>query len=251
MYEIGKGHYNNGRYREALNELQKIALVDPNFNSNLQSLIALSKEGLDKIEESEKERLAKIQAAEKKAKVLSLLETAREFTRDRRIDMANSIFNEITQIDPENFEVSKMKLELEDWQKERQKKELEEVQKKKEREDKVEKLKPSRSLFLQNEWFKAISKLEEFLKIKDMDDDLTTEATEMLKKAREELSSAVAPLTGKAKSLLEGQDLKSAYEVYQQILRIEPSNTEALNQISDIKEQLTNRARKMLSRSCH
>lgn len=244
-YEIGKAHYNNGRYREALSELQKIAAVDPNFNPSLQSLIALSKEGLQKIEDSEKERLAKIQAAERKAKVLSLLETAREYTRDRRVDLANSTFNEITQIDPENFEVSKMKLELEDWQKERQRKELEEVQKKKEREDKVEKLKPGRSLFLQNEWFKAISKLEDFLRIKDMDDDLTTEATDMLKKSREELSSAVAPLIGKAKSLLEGQDLKSAYEVYQQILRIEPSNTEALNQISDIRDQLTIRARKI------
>ncbi|NOT79074.1 MAG: FHA domain-containing protein [Bacteriovoracaceae bacterium] len=244
-YEIGKAHYNNGRYREALSELQKIAAIDPNFNPSLQSLIALSKEGLQKIEDSEKERLAKIQAAERKAKVLSLLETAREYTRDRRVDLANSTFNEITQIDPENFEVSKMKLELEDWQKERQRKELEEVQKKKEREDKVEKLKPGRSLFLQNEWFKAISKLEDFLRIKDMDDDLTTEATDMLKKSREELSSAVAPLIGKAKSLLEGQDLKSAYEVYQQILRIEPSNTEALNQISDIRDQLTIRARKI------
>lgn len=244
-YEIGKAHYNNGRYREALSELQKIAAVDPNFNPSLQSLIALSKEGLQKIEDSEKERLAKIQAAERKAKVLSLLETAREYTRDRRVDLANSTFNEITQIDPENFEVSKMKLELEDWQKERQRKELEEVQKKKEREDKIEKLKPGRSLFLQNEWFKAISKLEDFLRIKDMDDDLTTEATDMLKKSREELSSAVAPLIGKAKSLLEGQDLKSAYEVYQQILRIEPSNTEALNQISDIRDQLTIRARKI------
>jgi pSer/pThr/pTyr-binding forkhead associated (FHA) protein/tetratricopeptide (TPR) repeat protein len=244
-YEIGKGHFNNGRYREALSELQKIVVIDPNFNPNLQSLISLSKEGLSKIEEAEKERQAKIQAAERKAKVTSLLEKAKEYTKDRRVDIATATFNEITQLDPENFEVSRMKRELEDWQKEKQRKELEEVQKKKDREDKVEKLKPSRTLFLQNEWFKTINKLEEFLKIKEMDDDLTTEATTMLKKAKEELTASVSPLQGKAKSLLEGQDLKGAYEVYQQILKIEPSNSEALNQIGDIKEQLTNRARKI------
>ncbi len=130
-----------------------------------------------------------------------------------------------------------MKMELEDWQKEKQRKELEEAQKKKEREDKVEKLKPGRTLYLQKEWFKAINRLEEFLRIKDMDDDLTTEATDMLKVSRDELNSAVAPLIGKAKSLLEGQDLKGAYEVYQQILRIEPSNAESLNQVGDIREQ--------------
>lgn len=245
QYEIGKTHYQNGRYREALVELQKVAAVDPTFNSSLQSLIALSKEGLSKIEEAEKERQAKIAAAEKKAKVTALLEKAREYTKDRRVDLATTTFNEITQLDPENFEVSKMKMELDDWQKEKQRKELEEIQKKKDREDKVEKLKPARTLFLQNEWFKAINKLEEFLKIKDMDDDLTAEATDMLKKSKEELNSAVAPLLGKAKSLLEGQDLKGAYEVYQQILRVEPSNSEALNQVGDIKEQLTTRARKI------
>lgn len=245
LYEIGKDHYNNGRYREALNELQKIAAVDPNFNSNLQALISFSKEGLKKIEEEEKKRQADLASAERKAKVKKYLEEAREYTRDRRVELANKTFNEITQLDPENLEVIRMKMELEDWQKEKQRKELEEAQKKKEREDKVEKLKPGRTLYLQKEWFKAINRLEEFLRIKDMDDDLTTEATEMLKVSRDELNSAVAPLIGKAKSLLEGQDLKGAYEVYQQILRIEPSNAESLNQVGDIREQLANRARKI------
>lgn len=245
LYEIGKDHYNNGRYREALNELQKIAAVDPNFNSNLQPLISFSKEGLKKIEEEEKKRQADIASAERKAKVKAYIEEARQYTKDRRVDMANKTFNEITQLDPENLEVTRMKMELEDWQKEKQKKELEEAQKKKEREDKVDKLKPGRTLYLQKEWFRAISKLEDFLRIKDMDDDLTTEATEMLKVSREELNSAVAPLIGKAKSLLEGQDLKGAYEVYQQILRVEPSNAEALNQVGDIREQLATRARKV------
>ncbi len=245
LYEIGKDHYQNGRYREALSELQKVAVVDPNFNSSLQSLIALSKEGLSKIEEEEKKRQAEIIAAEKKAKVKLLLEKAREYTKDRRVDLATVTFNDITQLDPENLEVTRMKMELEDWQSEKAKKELEELQKKKDREDKVEKLKPGRTLYLQKEWFKAISRLEDFLRVKDMDDDLTTEATTMLKTSRDELNAAIAPLVGKAKSLLEGQDLKGAYEVYQQILRIDPSHAEALNQMGDIKEQLSNRARKV------
>ena len=245
LYEIGKDHYNNGRYREALNELQKIAAVDINFNSNLQALISFSKEGLKKIEEEEKKRLADIATAERKIKEKKYLEEAREYTKDRRVELANKTFNEIAQLDPENLEVTRMKMELEDWLREKQRKELEEAQKKKEREEKVEKIKIGRTLYLQKEWFKAIGRLEEFLKIKEMDDDLTTEATNMLKVSRDELNSAVAPLIGKAKSLLEGQDLKGAYEVYQQILRIEPSNSESLNQVGDIKEQLTNRARKV------
>ena len=245
QYEIGKEHYNNGRYREALQELQKVAAVDPQFNSSLQSLIALSKEGLAKLEEKEKERIAAEQAAIRKAKVKELLEKAREYTKERQIESAQTVFNDIMTLEPENLEVPRLKRELENWQRDKEKAEQEVIRKKQERDAKVEKLKPSKSLYLQKEWFRAISKLEEFLRIKDMDEDLTTEATEMLKVSREELSSAVSPLTGKAKSLMEGQDLKGAYEVYQQILRIDPSNTEALNQMGDIKEQLSNRARKI------
>jgi tetratricopeptide (TPR) repeat protein len=78
-----------------------------------------------------------------------------------------------------------------------------------------------------------------------MDEDLTKEASDMLKTSKDEINNAVAPLSGKAKSLMEGQDLKGAYEVYQQILKIEPSNAEALNQVVDIREQLANKARKI------
>ena len=244
-YEIGKEHYNNGRYREALTELQKVAAVDPQFNSSLQSLIALSKEGLAKLEEKEKERVAAEQAAIRKQKVKDLLVKAREYTKERQLELAQTTFNEIMQLEPENFEVPKLKKELESWQRDKERAEQEIIEKKREREAKIEKLKPSKTLYLQKEWFRAIAKLEEFLRIKDMDEDLTTEATEMLKTSREELSSAVNPLIGKAKSLMEGQDLKGAYEVYQQILRVEPSNAEALNQMGEIKEQLTNRARKI------
>lgn len=244
-YEIGKNHYYNGRYREALDEFQKVAATDPNFNSSLQSLIALSKEGLSKLEEQEKKRLVEQAAAEKKIKVKDLLVKASGFVKDRRVEMAQDIFNEIAKIDPENIEISKMKLELEDWQKEKLKKELEEATKKKTREDKVEKLKPGKTLFIQKEWFKTIGKLDDFLKLKDMDEDLTKEASEMLKTSRDEISNSVAPLIGKAKSLMEGQDLKGAYEVYQQVLKIEPSNAEALNITGDIKDQLSNKARKI------
>ena len=134
---------------------------------------------------------------------------------------------------------------MDDWTKEQQIIALEIAQKKRDREDRVEKLKPGKNLFLQKEWFRAAGKLDEFLKVKDMDEDLTKEASGMLKIAREEISNAVMPLQGKAKSLMEGQDLKGAYEVYQQILKIEPSNGDALNSVGEIREILNNKARKI------
>lgn len=244
-YQIGKKHFFEGRYREALEELQKISAIDPNFNTGLQTLIASSKEGLSKLEEQEKKRKEEEAAAEKRAKVKSLVTKATEFVKERRADLASEIFNEIAKIDPENIEISRLKREMDDWTKEQQKIALEAAQKKKDREDRVDKFKPCKALFLQKEWFRAIGKLDEFLKIKDMDEDLTKEASAMLKTSKEEISNAVMPLQGKSKSLMEGQDLKGAYEVYQQILKIEPSNAEALNAVGEIKEILTTKARKI------
>lgn len=245
LYEVGKTHYENGRYREALTALEKISVVDPNFRENLQTLIVLSKDGLKKLEELERERLAKIQAQEKKLKVEKLLESAREYTKDRKVDLANSVFDEIIRIDPDNIEVSRLRLELDNWVEEQRRIALEAAQKKKDREDKVAKLQPAKALYLQKEWFQAINKLQEFLDIKNMDEDLIKEATEMLRISKEELDSSIAPLVGKAKSLKEGQDLKGAYNVYAQILKFDPTNTEAIQEMEAIKETLTNKAKKI------
>ena len=245
LYEVGKTHYENGRYREALTALEKISVVDPNFRENLQTLIVLSKDGLKKLEELERERLAKIQAQEKKLKVEKLLESAREYTKDKKVDLANSVFDEIIRIDPDNIEVSRLRMELDNWVEEQRRIALEAAQKKKDREDKVAKLQPAKALYLQKEWFQAINKLQEFLDIKNMDEDLIKEATEMLRISKEELDASVAPLVGKAKSLKEGQDLKGAYNVYAQILKFDPTNTEAIQEMEAIKETLTNKAKKI------
>ena len=51
----------------------------------------------------------------------------------------------------------------------------------------------------------------------------------MLNESKENLNNIIGPLLGKARSLNEGQDLKGAYETYNQILEFDPTNKEALN----------------------
>lgn len=244
-YQFGRKHFLEGRYREAIDEFEKIIKVDPNFNDNVASQLALAKEGLRKIEENERKKQQELEEAERKKRVEELLQEAREFVKDRRIELAESRFSEIALIDPDNIEVPRLKLDIENWKKDIARKELEEAQKKAERSAKVQKLQPGKTLFSQKEWFKAVAELEKFLKIEDMDDDLRKEGETMYDTAKTELSSTVNPLLGKARSLVEGQDLKGAYETYYQILKIDPSNAEALNQTTDIKDQLTNKARKI------
>ncbi len=244
-YQFGRSHFTNGRYREAIEEFNKVVAVDPNFNDSIQSQLALAKDGLKRIEDLEREKQKKLDEAARKEKVEELLKNAREYVKDRRIEMADAAFNEIAMLDPDNIEVPRLKQDLESWKKEQARKELEEAQKKAERQAKVQKLQPGKSFYGQKEWFKAIAELEKFMKVEDMDDDLRKEGEEMLATSKNELASGVNPLIGKARSLVEGQDLKGAYETYMQVLKLDPSNVESLNQTTDIKDQLTNKARKI------
>jgi tetratricopeptide (TPR) repeat protein len=78
-----------------------------------------------------------------------------------------------------------------------------------------------------------------------MDSNLTQEGTRMLSESKANLNSKVQPLLGRARSLREGQDLKGAYENYKEILKYEPTNEEALNEMDQIQDRLENRARKI------
>ena len=67
----------------------------------------------------------------------------------------------------------------------------------------------------------------------------------MLSDARSQLSQDIGPLLGKARSLKEGQDFKNAYDAYLEILKIEPTNAEALNEIDAIKHQIDTRSKRL------
>jgi len=71
------------------------------------------------------------------------------------------------------------------------------------------------------------------------------EATKMLQESKTNLNNLVGPLLGRARSLYEGQDLKGAYENYNEVLKHEPTSAEALNEMNDIREILHARSRKV------
>ena len=78
-----------------------------------------------------------------------------------------------------------------------------------------------------------------------MDEDLVKEATNMLKVSKDKIKSKTSPILGKARSLKEGQDLKGAYEQFMKVLDFDPVNTEALDEMENIRETLKNRSKKI------
>ncbi len=243
-YELGVSYFEQSRYDLAQVEFQKVVAIDPEYKK-VQSYLEQTNVGLKRLQELEAERRAEEERIKTKKFVEELLVKAREAVKERQVQVAESFFSQITEKDPENIEVSQLKLELESWQKEEERKALEKAAKEAARKKMVDSLTPGKTFYIKKEWYRAILKLEEFLRIQGTDEDLVKEGSEMLSDAKNQLASELGPLLGKARSLKEGQDYKAAYEAFLEILKIEPTNAEALNEADDIKSQLDARSRKI------
>lgn len=243
-YELGVSFFEQNKYSEALREFQTVVEIDPAYK-NSQTYLEQTKLGLQRLEELEAQKRAEEDRLKTKKIIEEILVKAREAVKERQVQLAENYFSQITEKDPENMEVQQLKMELELWQKEEQKLALERAAKEARRKAMVDALSPGKTFYLKKEWYRATLKLEEFLQRKGSDEDLVKEASEMLSESKTQLASALGPLLGKARSLKEGQDYKSAYEAFLEILKVEPTNAEALNEVDNIKTQLENRSKKI------
>jgi hypothetical protein len=211
----------------------------------VETYLLQTQEGLKRLEELETQRRAEEERIKTKKLIEELLVKAREAVKEKNVQVAESLFAQISEKDPENIEVQQLKMELESWQKEQERIALEKAAKEAARKAMVDALSPGKTFYLKKEWYKAILKLEEYLRRKGTDEDLVKDASDMLSDAKNQLASELGPLVGKARSLKEGQDLKSAYEAYLEILKIEPTHSEALNEVDDIRAQLDTRSKRI------
>jgi pSer/pThr/pTyr-binding forkhead associated (FHA) protein len=244
-YQLGKAYVSQGRYAEAQIELDKVWEIDPLYTPSLSILRDEVQEGLKNLERKRRELEAAKERVLRLKKIKELVDKAKEAVKKREVIVAQSLFTEIAGLDPENIEVTRLKLEIEAYEKEQERKKLEAARVKALREKMVDKLKPGKLHYIKKEWFKAIIKLEKFLDEKGMPEDLVKEATDMLSESKKALSEQIDPLVGKARSLKEGQDLKASYDVYLEVLQIDPGHEEALSEIENIKQTLENRSKKV------
>ena len=246
FYQLAKVKLDSGLYRDAIDDLDSVHNITKGQEwNNSKVLEKVAKDQLARLEEIEKEKQKRIEEAKRRERVDELVAEAKSAVKKRQAIVAEGFFAKIFELDPENIHVPILKMEIEAYQKEQERIALEEAQKKAERSRKIRQLKPGKTNYVRKEWFKAVLELEKFLDIKDMDEDLTQKASEMLLDSRKKLKEIVAPLIGKARSLKEGQDLKGAYEIYMKVIEFEPSNAEAIREMGGIRDTLTNRGKKI------
>jgi len=243
-YLIGNSLFKSGKYDETMRELEKIfALINEYKNS--RQIYALSKEAMNKLEEMAKKAKKEKERRLRALKVKQLVEKAKIAVKKKRVDLAKGLFGKILELDPENFDVTQLKMEIDSYVREEERKRVEAAQRRSELQRQRDEMSPGKNAYLKKEWFKAIKKLDTFLMKKNLEPEFITEASKMLNESRDNLENEIGPLLGKARSLKEGQDLKGAYEQYKLILQYDPSNVESLNQKSAILDELDAKSKKL------
>ncbi len=238
-YYLALNLLKDGRFKDALLKIEQVMNVDKNYRGGRANMIyqsALS--SLAEIEKLEKIRQAEIEAKIIDERVKGLVEKGWAATKERNIILAEGLFSQIIKLRPENLDVKDMKRELDAWKAEQERIALEKAEKEADRKRKLKKLAPGKQFFLNKKWHQAILRLSEFIQIPGMDEDLLTEASDMLNQSKDNLSNIISPMIGKARSLREGQDLKGAYQIYLDVLKHDPAHTESLNEMNDIREKL-------------
>ncbi len=240
-YLIGQAKIQEGKFAEAQVELSKVVAIDPDYKQT-QFLLKQVRQALEELKRLKEEEALEKERIARQKKVRDLVERAKEAVGEKKVELAETLFSQIFEIEPENIEVPQLKLELEAYKKEQNRIAMEKAQKEAERKRQVDLLAPGKNHYLKDSWHKAILALDQFLQLKEMDEDLVNEATTMHRDAKKNLAQIVSPLLGRARSFAEGQDLKRAYEVFGEVLKYEPSNEEAIIEREKIKDSLDNKA---------
>ena len=244
-YELAKTEIlEYGNFEQGLQYLDKINEYVDEFEQS-KSLEITAKEEFKKLEELEKERTREQEEEERKIRVVNLLKKANEALSKNQAELTQSLLDKVAEIDPDNLDASQLKLQLDNFIKEQERMALKEAQEKARRDRLLGQLRPGKRLYLKQGWYKATIALEKFLTIQENDDDLISEATKMLKESQQNLRNQIVPLLTKARSLNEGQDLKGAYKTYKAILRVNPTNTEAIEEMIKIKEAIEKQAKRI------
>jgi len=243
-YTLALAKYEAGEYYEAKEYLDIVYNIDSEYK-DVKTLLELVKQGYEELlrlkaaEEAEKER------KKRQLQVKKLMTKTVKAVKERNIKVAESLFAQVLEIDPENIDIPQLKIEIEAYKEKQAQIKLEKERAKAKRQKMVDALAPGKNLFLKQKWYLAIGKLENFNKLKAMDEDLIEEATKMLKEAKIKLDAIVSPLIAKARSYKEGQDYKRAYETYGEVLKFNPASEEALNERDSILDRLDNNSKKI------
>ncbi len=243
-YSLAKEAYKEGIFDEAIQQLDYVRLIDPEYKDTNQLLLA-SQEGLERLEqmkkkaEEEKARLAQIK------KINELVEKAKKSLKDKNFELVQSYISQVAEIDPENDDIILIQREIELIKKAEadEKKKQEEL--KLAREKYINILNDTKLLYQEKQYYKAYLRSGDYLKLSNVGDSLYQEGEVLRKEILTTMNELEASLVEKANTFFQGEDYKNAYDSYREVLSINPTNREAITKVNLISSEINTRAMKV------
>ncbi|MEX1099359.1 MAG: FHA domain-containing protein, partial [Bacteriovoracaceae bacterium] len=149
-YALALAKYEAGEYYEAKEYLEVIRGIDSSYKDT-QTLHKLVKQGHEELLRLKAEEEAEKERKKRQLKIQALLKKTKEAVENREVAVAESLFGQILEIDPENMDVPQLKLEIDAYKSEQARIKEEKARKKALRQAMVEALQPGKALFLRED----------------------------------------------------------------------------------------------------
>jgi|GEM_PF-7053489 len=241
-YEEAKMLFSEGKYNDALRSLEAIDAINPGYKE-VSSLMKTIREQLEEIEEEKRRQLVAQQKAKELEKIEQLTAKMSDALNQKRIELADSYLVQIAEINPESREYVDMERSLASVK--------QEIKREKEEKEKVAyaknlfrtKINLARSLESKGELHKALNKVEDAVSVASLPDELNSEGNDFYKVLKEKISTLESSYLADAREYLSGDDFKNALEKYREVLKVNPSSSEAVKELNSLTQKLNGKAK--------
>lgn len=236
-------------YQKMVDTARNILTYVDDYNDT-KSYEAIAKKGIERIEEERRKRALEEKMAALRKEVVALEEKGKKAFEAALADpkarpFLDSVIQEIYAKDPNNSRAGEWKQKIRDKIDE-EKREVEAARIKEEKRQKAEEaLAAVEKTFKADKYLQAIAEAEKLSEVDWQEKDWLDRVEKLKVNIRQKLASVIDPLLAEAKVQRgEGGDLVKARDRYNDVLKVDPLNPVAKNGLAEIRDILTQRAKR-------
>jgi len=240
--ELGFEYFKQERYDESLNELNQIfQYVDDYDGARVLRNYAL--EAKRSLESKKEEERRKRKEQEIKDKIFNYEQVASEFMNQKEFEKAESVFDDIKLLDPENANVARWRQQIADYRSELQLAQEEERLRKELRDAAMDQIKKGVKVRDDGRYLAAIDEFKKVFEIKSLDTDVLDQAQFEINDTESAIKSKLQPLLDEGLEFENAGQLSEAFSKYEEASRVDPREVGALEGMDRIRGTLDTQAK--------
>jgi pSer/pThr/pTyr-binding forkhead associated (FHA) protein/tetratricopeptide (TPR) repeat protein len=239
---LGFDLYKNHRYEEAIDAINKIFTIIPDFEDS-KEIKRYAEEGRDIERRKKEEAEKKIEEERQRQKTAALVQRTEVFMKAGNYISARQLFPEVLALDPENKAVGFWQKEIEDFEEDQRRKAEEKALRDEVNKKVWDRYFEGEKLQKTGDFFDAIEVFEDVLTLEASDQKVFARAKNRITETRQMIRNRLLPLLEQGKSKETEGDLSEAYRLYARASKIDPGDLTGVEGMKRIRDVLRSRAR--------